>query len=886
MPPSRLIKFYLSFTRKLIMRLHTLGFITVFCLGLLLVWQGRTAVSSTQAAPTVNVITTTATDDSFFPDGLCSLREAVHNANNNSQAFGLAGECPAGSATETDVIVLASLNTYDLTLTGNGNDEGDLDIFSNGLPLDLRIETDGDNLATIKMMVSGQRVIEVHNNATVEIDNVTILNGNGVAAGGGIYHSGASLALSGGAVAQNSAESGGGIYNNGGLLHLDGCVVAQNMANAGGGIYNHNGAVVVNECTVASNTGALGGGGIFNAGPQAHLTVTGSNLLTNFTSQQGGGIGNSEGVVLINGQSTIAGNGAALGGGGASNQDGALTVVDSAISANDGGEIGGGLYNWGMSGPTAVMTITNSAISQNATPNGSGAGIANHNGQLHVRDTTINGNIGDVPGDGTGYGGGVFAFAQHYTTTTTIHAATLFNNQHDYGGGIAVLDEAWGDGARAFTRITATEIRNNSADTGAGIYTRGWYTLIAENSAIALNSATHRGGGIAVRGEVAGQQTILDNIIVRANSAGGGGGIDLIGGAGLTIRNHTQITLNQAATGGGISNLLSRLFISNSTVQGNAASGVGGGVYTSNDAATEVRDSLVSDNIANAGGGFYTTDNSHLTVRNSHLLGNRATDGHGGGIFQTFAALHLLVKESYLAENSATDSGGGIYSEGSAEIRQSLIANNTAGFNGGGYYATTPGSDCAATPLSLVVNSTFSGNEAFSSGGGVAVYSGLTELRHVTIAHNSAPPLWPGGLDARNNATTCVRLGHTIVAHNAGSADVGANNTDQRLVSLGHNVIGTAGNNVDFNLELNLPSDQTNVADAGLAPLADNGGPTKTHALLEGSPAIGVGDPAMCAAAPANGLDQRGFTRGTAACDSGAYEVGGALLVYLPFVMR
>ena len=295
--------------------------------------------------------------------------------------------------------------------------------------------------------------------------------------------------------------------------------------------------------------------------------------------------------------------------------------------------------------------------------------------------------------------------------------------------------------------------------------------------------------------------------------------------------------------------------------------------------------STVADNIANAGGGFYTTDSSSLTIRNSQLLGNRATDGHGGGIFQSFAAQHLLVEESYLAENSTTDSGGAIYSESSAEIRQSLIASNTAQFFGGGYYATTAGASCEATPLSQVSNSTFSGNEA-QSGGGVAVLSGLTELTHVTIANNSAHPLAPGGLLARNNETTCARLGHTIVAHNMGGADVGASNTDQRLVSLGHNVIGTAGNNVDFSLELNLPSDQTNGADAGLAPLADNGGPTKTHALLEGSPAIGAGNPAICAAAPANGLDQRGYARGAAACDSGAYEFAGVLLVYLPVVMR
>jgi hypothetical protein len=75
-------------------------------------------------------------------------------------------------------------------------------------------------------------------------------------------------------------------------------------------------------------------------------------------------------------------------------------------------------------------------------------------------------------------------------------------------------------------------------------------------------------------------------------------------------------------------------------------------------------------------------------------------------------------------------------------------------------------------------------------------------------------------------------------------------------------------------------------ADPKLGPLADNGGPTQTMALLPGSPAIDTADNAICAAAPVNNLDQRGQTRPTdgnndsvAACDIGAYE----LAVLLPF---
>jgi hypothetical protein len=62
-------------------------------------------------------------------------------------------------------------------------------------------------------------------------------------------------------------------------------------------------------------------------------------------------------------------------------------------------------------------------------------------------------------------------------------------------------------------------------------------------------------------------------------------------------------------------------------------------------------------------------------------------------------------------------------------------------------------------------------------------------------------------------------------------------------------------------------------SDPLLGPLQNNGGPTKTHALLPGSPAIDAGNDAVCAADPVNGLDQRGVARPQgASCDIGAYE--------------
>ena len=88
-----------------------------------------------------------------------------------------------------------------------------------------------------------------------------------------------------------------------------------------------------------------------------------------------------------------------------------------------------------------------------------------------------------------------------------------------------------------------------------------------------------------------------------------------------------------------------------------------------------------------------------------------------------------------------------------------------------------------------------------------------------------------------------------------------------QLTSLGHNVV------TDATCGIPAPdaSDRI-VADALLGPLADNGGPTLTHALQPGSPALDTADPARCPA-----VDQRGMARSQgSACDAGAYEAAAA----------
>ena len=80
-------------------------------------------------------------------------------------------------------------------------------------------------------------------------------------------------------------------------------------------------------------------------------------------------------------------------------------------------------------------------------------------------------------------------------------------------------------------------------------------------------------------------------------------------------------------------------------------------------------------------------------------------------------------------------------------------------------------------------------------------------------------------------------------------------------------VLNSGGNNVFTDPSCNPVGSDIPVADPLLGPLADNGGPTLTQALLPGSPAIDAANNAVCPA-----TDQRGVAR-DAACDVGAFEL-------------
>lgn len=354
---------------------------------------------------------------------------------------------------------------------------------------------------------------------------------------------------------------------------------------------------------------------------------------------------------------------------------------------------------------------------------------------------------------------------------------------------------------------------------------------VTTNSDVSTNSgsATYNDG-----------QNSLREAITYANQIGGGaitfdptvsGSINLASplpalNAPITItgpgaRNLTVNGASQQATGNAPGN--SSVFQVNDTV------GISGLTISGGTAAPQAIAGSTATQAA-TGGGIFVANGGNLTVDACTISGNSASFGGGIGLV---SGSSLTLTNSTISGNSGSQAGGGIY-----------LGPNTGG---------------AAGRLNIS-NSTISGN----SGTGITQASGNSSVTLTTVANNASTGiLVSGGRMGINN---------TIVSGNASDNDVAANGGT--FNSGGYNIVGGGNAAASF-----TNNDRSNVTPSRvrLSALSNNGGPTDTHALLAGSPAIDRGNPNY-ANPPAT--DQRGegfprvvkVTAATPVIDVGAFE--------------
>lgn len=250
--------------------------------------------------------------------------------------------------------------------------------------------------------------------------------------------------------------------------------------------------------------------------------------------------------------------------------------------------------------------------------------------------------------------------------------------------------------------------------------------------------------------------------------------------------------------------------------------------------------STISDH--NGAGPGAVTGGGILNITQSTIKRNTYTAGSPGAGINSFGAGTLTIVDSEISGNTQNNSGGAglfIGSDNALIMNSTFSGNDATGSSGGGMRNDGTGT--------IIVNSTFTGNSA-SSGGAIGNNAGTLEINYSTIAGNTAAGV-------SNQLNGVVALSDSIIANN----EFNCNGT-----------FGDGGNNLQFGGGLPTSCGGTiPVIDPLLDILAANGGPTRTMALLPGSPAIDAGNGLLCPPA-----DQRGVSRpvGTG-CDIGAFEV-------------
>jgi CSLREA domain-containing protein len=772
--------------------------------------------------------------------------------------------------------------------------------------------------------------------------NRSAITGNGGVTASGLYNAPAgTLTLNDSSITGNTtsagANDGGGIVNNTNhSLTIQNSTISGNTASGdGGGIANWIGTLILRNVTVAGNTasaagGSGNGGGLYNE--LGTITAENSLIAGNADGSEGSLHPDCSGTLDSGGYNLV---GSSLGCSLTGTLTGNVLDVDAKLSP---------LASLGLTAAHGLLPGSPALDAGNPAAPGSGGGAclaADPRGLPRPRDGDADGaarcDIGalevrafrvDSPNDAvdaspgndlcaTGLGectlraavqeANALAGLDHVvlpfgTYTLSLNPAGLndaasgdLNVTSDLavagdGAETTIIQAAGGWLERIFriegvyAQIAGVTIRNGGRNfsstpdcgsaAGGGICNNGTLTML--DSVLRDNRGLSNGGG----GIYSTGTLTLSNTSVYSNTGGGvysRGALTILGSRILSNTNETAFF-------GGIYSQ-GTLLIRDSLVASNTVTGAsGGGLVAWSGFATLINTQLISNSAASWGGGLVSIG-AAVTLSRTTVMSNTA--GNGGGLYSQTGA---TILESTVAGNHATDAGGGIrVTGGTLTLERSTVSSNTVGgadWGGGGI-------DASGLSTRLVLtNTTLSGNRAEHHGGGLYLQSGVANLYHVTLTLNTAGAGNSGAGDgggvwvAPANAT--LNLENTLLARNQdlGLTDVHPD-CSGTLASQGFNLIGEdSGCAVTAVLGDRVGTGAAPL-NPRLGPLAGNGGPTQTHGLREGSPALEGANPATCAA-----TDQRGVTRPAGAgCDIGAYEgvlpePSPARLLFLALVFR
>jgi CSLREA domain-containing protein len=739
----------------------------------------------------------------------------------------------------------------------DGNATGDLDVTS---PLTVQgsgAVIDGAGL---------DRVFDVRA-TTLVLEGVTVTGGSisgSLASGGGVRVVEGALTVRDSSVVANTATYGGGVNGLNSVVTLERAIIADNSGSVGGGVRLVSSRAHIDRSTIANNS-ANEGGGLFASGSTATPTfITNSTVSTNAASLRGGAIFWNSSDPFFASYTTMANNSAPTGAGVWAT--GGSVVLVATVLGNAGPEC---WYPVQSSGFNVVADdtcgLTESTDQQDVNP--LLAGLADNGGPTPTHLPFA----GSPVIDAVALGSEVLCDNSDYPTDQRGQARPV-------GAG---CDVGAVEGSSAISpEPLALEVTHPGDDVAADPASGVCQDSSGPPGACSLRAAID----VANAWPLATTITIADGVHPTLSRVGAGedlnrtGDLDVVGdltivgggaiidGSGLdrvlqlhratvdledlTITGGSMTSSTSSADGGGgITQRAGGLTLTDVTLHHNTSTAWGGGLSISAGGTAVITGGAIHDNQAAHGGGI-SLSGSTAVVETTEIRENVAA-GQGGGV-RTTGAGDLHIAGSTIAGNGAAD-GGGLHLAGAATIEASTVAHNHAAHTGGGVVRTV--GDVTAR------NSTISDNRADVRGGGVAGTSsgGLLALRSTTVVGNVAPS---GSAIFRNVGTVSL----------AGSLIGGWGDDCQGSVS-------SAGFNIgsDGSCGLTQPTD---VAEARLlvAPLADNGGPTRTRLPYADSPAVDaipVGTPELCDGTLT--VDQRGVTRPEGSgCDVGAVEGASA----------
>ena len=529
------------------------------------------------------------------------------------------------------------------------------------------------------------------------------------------------------------------------------------------------------------------------------------------------------------------------GSGGAIYNQGILTMEQCTVSSCIA-DAGGGISNLDSS-----LTLTGCTVSGNVATAAEGGGIYSDNSFLTVTRCTVAGNAAFTTG------GGIFYRYFQPTGAATLTHCTVSNNGASNGGGIAMRDgsspptlaysivagnSGAGNISGSFTETgpnitSGNPLLNSLGSNGGPTQTMALQAASpARDAAVGSTSTSDQRGfpifGIPDIGAYEFQFVFNLRNVANTNDTGAGSLRAAIIAAQSTPDADNNIIFDPTLSGQTIT-LQSEIPVTATPFLTVDASALTGGITITGTASPTVKHRILS-----------IASGSHVTLRCLTLTGGNGAGtldtGRGGAIYNDTAT--LAIERCTLSGNavpSLAGDGGALFNNfGNVTFTRCTLAGNTAGFRGGAVFSN---GTLALTHCTVSGNATQSTDVSSSGGGGLYNEFGTLTLAASIVGGNTVPPSVDG----------------PDVLCDLGTLNFQIANLVQGLATFGTTVTG--------DIFLRITSDPL------LAPLGLYGGPTKTMALLPGSPARNV------AGGSTTTSDQRGFPIvGTP--DLGAYEAG------------